>query len=92
MTPLERVPELREDQDVMDAVAVLRAANAAHGLVLDGPRLLGLLSLSDIARALTPARAAPPFPPRAPGAPRRRRSSPPPVPPRSRGGGAGGAP
>ena len=51
MTPLERVPELREEQDVMEAVAVLRAANSAYGLVLDGQRLLGLLSLSDIARA-----------------------------------------
>jgi Zn-dependent protease len=55
MTPLEQVPALREDQDVMEAVAVLRAANSAHGLVLDGQRLLGLLSLSDIARALNAA-------------------------------------
>jgi Zn-dependent protease len=55
MTPLERVPELREEQDVMEAVAVLRAADSAHGLVLDGQRLLGLLSLSDIARALNAA-------------------------------------
>ena len=51
MTPLERVPELRAEQDVMEAVAVLPVANSAYGLVLDGQRLLGLLSLSDIARA-----------------------------------------
>jgi Zn-dependent protease len=56
MTPLERVPELREDQDVMEAVDVLRAANTAHGLVLDGQRLLGMLSLSDVARALNAGR------------------------------------
>jgi Zn-dependent protease len=56
MTPLERVPELREDQDVMEAVDVLRAAGAAHGLVLDGQRLLGMLSLSDVARALNAGR------------------------------------
>ena len=62
MTPLERVPELREDQDVMEAVAVLRAANSAHGLVLDGPRLLGLLSLSDIARALNAGPGRPSVP------------------------------
>ena len=62
MTPLERVPELREDQDVMEAVAVLRAANAAHGLVLDGQRLLGLLSLSDIARALNAGPGRPSVP------------------------------
>jgi CBS domain-containing protein len=60
MTPLARVPELREDQDVMEAVAVLRAANSAHGLVLDGQRLLGLLSLSDIARALNAGRPSVP--------------------------------
>ena len=62
MTPLERVPELREDQDVMEAVAVLRAANAAHGLVLDGQRLLGLLSLTDVARALNAGPGRPSVP------------------------------
>jgi Zn-dependent protease len=56
MIPLERVPELREDQDMLEAVDVLRAAGAAHGLVLDGQRLLGMLSLSDVARALSAAR------------------------------------
>ena len=62
MTPLEQVPELREDQDVMDAVAVLRAANSAHGLVVDGQRLLGMLSLSDVARALNTGRGRPSVP------------------------------
>ena len=56
MIPLERVPELREDQDMLEAVDVLRAADAAHGLVLDGQRLLGMLSLSDVARALNAGR------------------------------------
>ena len=46
----------------MEAVAVLRAANAAHGLVLDGQRLLGLLSLSDIARALNAGPGRPSVP------------------------------
>ena len=55
MTPLERVPGLREDQDVVEAVAVLHAAGTTHGLVLDGQRLVGLLSLSDLARALRAA-------------------------------------
>jgi Zn-dependent protease/CBS domain-containing protein len=56
MIPMERVPELREDQDMLEAVDVLRAAGAAHGLVLDGQRLLGMLSLSDVARALNAGR------------------------------------
>jgi Zn-dependent protease len=52
MTPLDRVPELTEDQDLGQAVATLRAAGTSHGLVLDGPRLVGLLSLADVARAM----------------------------------------
>lgn len=59
MTPVERVPVLGEGEDLASAVATLQRAGATRALVLDGERLVGLLSLSDIARALESGRMAP---------------------------------
>ena len=51
---LERddVPVLGEDEDAVDALAELSDANSKRALVLSGERLAGLLSTSDLARAL----------------------------------------
>jgi Zn-dependent protease len=52
MLPLERVPLLREDEELADALAELSESPVHRGLVLDDGRLAGLLSLTDAARAL----------------------------------------
>jgi Zn-dependent protease len=52
MLPLDRVPTLDEDDELIDALATLGASNVGRGLVLDDGRLLGLLSITDLARAL----------------------------------------
>jgi Zn-dependent protease len=52
MVPRERVPVLSEDEEAADALTELGATDVRRGIVLDGDRLVGFLSLSDLARAL----------------------------------------
>jgi CBS domain-containing protein len=52
MIPLEQVPTLRPDEPLFDALGTLSEASVGRGLVLEGTRLLGLLSVTDLARAL----------------------------------------
>jgi CBS domain-containing protein len=52
MIPRERVPLLNEDEPAVDALAELSAGNLNRGLVVDDGHLAGLLSISDLARAL----------------------------------------
>ena len=51
MLPLEQVPTLRPDEPLEDALAAL-GDGVGRALVLDGERLAGLLSISDLVRAL----------------------------------------
>jgi Zn-dependent protease/predicted transcriptional regulator len=51
MLPRNRVPVLDENDELVDVVSEL-GENPGRGLVLDGERLVGLLSISDVARAL----------------------------------------
>ena len=48
----DQVPVLDPDDDAVDALAELSEASVNRGLVLSGERLVGLLSISDLARAL----------------------------------------
>jgi Zn-dependent protease/CBS domain-containing protein len=52
MTPLDEVPVLTENEQAVDALAALSAPRANRGLVVDNGHLAGLLSVSDLARAL----------------------------------------
>jgi CBS domain-containing protein len=52
MIPLDEAPVLREDESAVDALVDLQESEVSRGLVLDGDRLAGLLSISDVARAL----------------------------------------
>ena len=49
----EEVPVVREDEELMDAVADLGHGGVDRALVLDGERLVGLLSVTDVGRLLT---------------------------------------
>jgi hypothetical protein len=51
MLSREQVPVLDENDELVDVVNELGEA-PGRGLVLDGERLVGLLSISDLARAL----------------------------------------
>ena len=51
MLPLDEVPVLEEDEQLVEIVDEL-GQGPGRGLVLDGDRLVGLLSISDVARAL----------------------------------------
>lgn len=51
MTALGGVPELRADDDLLAAIALLRVGGG-RGLVLDGGRAVGLLSLADVVHEL----------------------------------------
>jgi Zn-dependent protease/CBS domain-containing protein len=61
MIALDQVPLLTEDEKAVDALAELSAPRANRGLVIDNGHLAGLLSITDLARALevgrTPAQA-----------------------------------
>jgi Zn-dependent protease/predicted transcriptional regulator len=59
-----RVPVLEEDETAVEALAELTEADVHRGVVLDGERLAGFLSITDLARALEV------------GMPRRRRRAP----------------
>jgi Zn-dependent protease/CBS domain-containing protein len=52
MLPRDEVPVLEEDEDLTDAVAELSESDVGRGLVLDGDRLVGILSVTDLVRAL----------------------------------------
>jgi Zn-dependent protease/predicted transcriptional regulator len=55
MIPLDEVPQLTEDALIVDALEELSAGN--RGLVVDKGHLAGLLSITDIARALEVGRS-----------------------------------
>ena len=52
MLGLDVVPLLDENAELVEALAALSEADVQRGLVLDGDRLVGFLSISDLARAL----------------------------------------
>jgi Zn-dependent protease/CBS domain-containing protein len=58
---LDKVPVLEDDGDAADALAELSGSEGSHGLVVSDGRLTGILSMSDLARALQaqPRRATP---------------------------------
>jgi CBS domain-containing protein len=62
MIPLEDVPVLTEDEQAVEALAELSAPRSNRALVIDDGHLAGLLSITDLARALEvgrrPAQAA----------------------------------
>ena len=62
MVPLDQVPLFAEDDELIDALGVLGESELSRGLVVDDDRLVGLLSITDVARALevgAPRRAKP---------------------------------
>ena len=52
MLPRERVPVVEAEDELIDAAADLSEHDVHRALVLDGERLVGLLSITDLARAL----------------------------------------
>jgi Zn-dependent protease/CBS domain-containing protein len=52
MIPLERVPVFNEKDEAIDALAELSSTDVNRGLVVENASLAGLLSISDVARAL----------------------------------------
>jgi Zn-dependent protease/CBS domain-containing protein len=52
MIPRERVPLLDEDEPAIDALAELSASDVNRALVVENGHLAGLLSITDLARAL----------------------------------------
>jgi len=57
MLPRDKVPVVAEDDDLFDAATELADSDISRALVLDGDRLVGLLSVTDVARALQVRRA-----------------------------------
>lgn len=52
MLPLDQVPGLDPVDELADALAALGESDIRRGLVLEGGRLVGLLSITDVVRAL----------------------------------------
>jgi Zn-dependent protease/CBS domain-containing protein len=52
MLPREQVPIVEPDDELIDAAAELTENEVRRALVVDGERLVGLLSITDLARAL----------------------------------------
>jgi Zn-dependent protease len=52
MIPLDRVPLLAEDTKAVDALSALSSPTSNRALVVDNGHLAGLLSITDLARAL----------------------------------------
>jgi Zn-dependent protease len=52
MTELDKVAILDENETAVDALAELSEANIHRGLVVNGDRLAGLISITDLAKAL----------------------------------------
>ena len=57
MFPLDDVPQFTEDELAVDALVELSAPTGNRGLVVDDGHLAGLLSITDIARALEVGRS-----------------------------------
>ncbi len=55
LVPLSSVPLLREEEPLADAFGELTESPVSRGLVLEGERLVGMLSISDVARVLQTA-------------------------------------
>jgi Zn-dependent protease len=53
MIPLEEVPVVAPDDDLLDAMSVFEEGGLNRALVLDDGRLAGLLSVTDVARVLS---------------------------------------
>ncbi len=66
MIPREEVPLLDEDEPAIDALAKLSTREVNRGLVVDDGRLVGLLSITDLARALEVGRPSRPVTARTP--------------------------
>jgi Zn-dependent protease/CBS domain-containing protein len=64
MLPRTDVPLLTEDESAIDALAELSTSRVNRGLVVDDGRLAGLLSITDLARALEVGRPSRPVRPR----------------------------
>jgi CBS domain-containing protein len=62
MIPLDRVPLLAEDATAVEALDALSPPTANRGLVLENGHLAGLLSITDLTRALEVRRAPRPAP------------------------------
>jgi len=52
MIPIDQVPVLNEDARAIDALGELSSRSVNRGLVVDNGDLDGLLSITDLARAL----------------------------------------
>ena len=59
MLPLERVPLLTEDESAIDALTALSSPTSNRGLVVENGHLAGLLSITDLTRALELRRPRP---------------------------------
>jgi Zn-dependent protease/CBS domain-containing protein len=59
MLPLERVPLLTEDETAIDALTALSSPTSNRGLVVENEHLAGLLSITDLTRALELRRSRP---------------------------------
>jgi Zn-dependent protease/predicted transcriptional regulator len=57
MLPRERIPTLDEDEELADALVDLSEGDVHRGVVVDDGRLVGFLSITDLARALDAGRA-----------------------------------
>jgi Zn-dependent protease/CBS domain-containing protein len=57
MVPADQVPVVSEDDELIDAAAELAEGDIHRALVVDGDRFVGLLSATDVARALEVRRA-----------------------------------
>jgi Zn-dependent protease len=57
MIPLDRVPLLTEDATAVEALAALSPPGSNRGLVIEDGHLAGLLSITDLARALEVGRS-----------------------------------
>ncbi len=55
MLGLDEVPLLQPDEEAIDALALVSQSSVRRGLVLEDGRLAGLLSITDLARALEAA-------------------------------------
>jgi Zn-dependent protease/CBS domain-containing protein len=52
MIPVDQLPQLTEDERAFDALAALSSPTTNRGLVIEDGHLAGLLSITDLARAL----------------------------------------
>jgi len=59
MLPLDRVPQLTEDETASDALTALSSPASNRGLVVENGHLAGLLSITDLTRALELRRSRP---------------------------------